>query len=220
MSDLRSIKLEIWTHRKVHKNPIDLQIAADASQVRLPITQVHEAEKLLEWLNKPHRVKRTVITPPWCIDRYMQAHKDNFKQEYPQAFAGGFYAGMEPTVPDLATTNGITTFVSNYVKWVGGYANRINVAGRIIKNKQGNEVRIKSSTKRGTEDLDILWRGRKIACEIKNAITKDTVKPDQDKQKGRIERAGGIYIIVTGVENFFVQWDKIVSSIPIQATLL
>lgn len=214
MSDLDTIKRSIWTHKKVNRSIINLQVEADGAQVRLPITQLHEAQKLLDFINKPRRVKRTVITPAWCIDRYAKAHQSWWQKEYPNAYKDGHYHGMEPVIPDLATTNGITSFVSNYVKWSGGYANRINVQGRKINGKW-----IPSSTKKGTEDLDLTWSGRKIACEIKNAFTKDTIKPNQEKQQGRIERAGGIYIVVTGVENFFEQWDKIVAGIPVQSSI-
>jgi hypothetical protein len=201
MTSLLTIKQTIW--EKCKRNLVTLQTYADAAAVTIPITSEAEAQRLLDHINKPRKVKRKVETPAWCKDRYQAAHKEWFKKTYPHCFKDGHYYGCHD-LPDLATTNGITTFVQNYITWSGGYANRLNVSGRQI-----GETWIPSSTKKGTEDIDAMWQGRKIAIEVKNAVTKDTVKPDQVKQRKRIEAAGGVYIIVTGAENFLTQWDGI-----------
>lgn len=202
---LQELKSAIWNHRRIRRNLVDLQVYADKAGITLPITEVHHAEKLLKSLT--NKIKHKTETPKWCIERYESAHKVWFANEYPNAFKDGHY--LEPKWPDVGTTNGITNFVIDYITWVGGYANRLNVMGRKI-----NDTYIPSTTKKGTEDIDCLWKGRKIAIEIKNRTTKDTVKDDQVKQRKRIESAGGIYIIVTGVENFFNQWDIITNSLP------
>lgn len=222
MNPLNDIKQQIWS--LCHKNPVDVQVAADRAGVRLPITQVHEAEKLLKSLTRKVNPKRTV--PEYVISRYESLHKSWFKSEYPEAFKDGHY--IPPLFPDVGTTNGLTKYVSEFIKWSGGYSNRLNVAGRqiggITKTMSGAQFDdrkfITASTKKGTEDLDCVWQGKKIAIEIKNALTKDKLRPDQVKQKQRIERAGGMYWVVTSPEDFLLQWDKMLSSNFIQTSLL
>lgn len=206
---LHATKLRIW--ELVRRCPINLQVAADRARVRLPITQVHEAEKLLKALTKKQKPKREVSKE--VISRYESLHKSWFAKEYPEAFKDGHYT--PPIFPDIGTTNGLTKYVSDFIKFSGGYANRLNVAGRQIGGitttasgaKFDDRKFITSSTRKGTEDLDCVWQGRKIAIEIKNAVTKDKLRPDQVKQKARIEKAGGMYWVVTSVEDFLGKWD-------------
>lgn len=202
---LIATKTLIWI--ACNRNPVTVQVYADKAGVRLPITQLHEAEKLLNFINKPPKVKRKVVTPAWCIERYIAAHKQWFIINHPNGFRDGHY--LIPKIPDLTKSNGITSFVQNYITWSGGYANRINVSGRKVGGKW-----IKSSTKAGTEDIDAMWQGRKIAIEIKNAATNDKLRPEQINQRSRIQAAGGIYIIVTSAESFFTEWDIITNSLP------
>lgn len=208
---LNDIKQSIWT--LCSRCPINVQVAADRAGVRLPITQVHEAEKLLKSLKRKVKPKREVS--PEVINRYESLHEQWFKNEYPSAYKDGHY--IQPIFPDVGTTNGLTKYVSDFIKFSGGYANRLNVAGRQIGGitqtmsgaKFDDRKFITSSTRKGTEDLDCVWQGRKIAIEIKNAVTKDKLRPDQVKQRQRIERAGGIYWVVTSPEDFLVQWDAL-----------
>lgn len=197
---LAETKQAIWDHPRIKGNIIDLQVFADRALVRLPITDIREAEKLLKSLTRKVKVK--AATPKWCIERYEQAHKEWFSKQFPHCMKDGHY--IESIWPDVGLTNGLTTFVQNFIEWSGGDANPLNVMGRKVKDRW-----IPSSTKKGTEDLDVTWRGKKIAIEIKNAATKDKISPAQLKRKAKLESCGAIYLVVTGVENFFEQWDKV-----------
>lgn len=148
-------------------------------------------------------------------DRYNAAHKLWCHREFPEfCKAGGYFA---PKYPKVDTTNGITTFIENYITWIGGYCNRINVSGRMVgkitKTESGKTFDdrkwIKSATRRGTADTHVIWQGKHISIEVKNAATKDKIRPEQLKEKQRIERAGGHYMVVTSVEDFLSQWDAI-----------
>jgi hypothetical protein len=142
---------------------------------------------------------------------YQQAHEQNFKREYPTAYKDGHYC--EPKYPDVKTTNGITQVIKNFMLWSGHYANRINVMGRQIggftRTEAGNVFDdrkwIKSSTRPGTSDLMCSIAGRMITIEVKNAKTKDRVRPNQEKEKQRVERSGGLYVVIESVEQFF-EW--------------
>jgi hypothetical protein len=142
---------------------------------------------------------------------YQQAHERDFKIKYPAAYSDGHYYG--PKYPDIKTTNGITTVVQNYIIWQGGYANRINVGGRMIggikRTEAGNlfddRKWITSSTKKGTSDLMCSIEGHMVCIEIKNAATKDTIRPAQIKERTRVEKSGAVYVVVRIIEEFF-EW--------------
>jgi hypothetical protein len=210
---LAEIKQEIWNHPKVNRNVIDLQIHADAALVRLPINTVENAQKLLEHLNKKKKPKPLVVVRIDHIIRYVKAHEAWFKSTYPSAYRDGHYPGMEPTIPDTATANGLQSFITNYITWTGGRCTRVNVQGRKVAGKF-----IKSSTRKGSSDLSSTIRGRSCMWEIK--VGADKPRPNQLKEQERERRAGGEYFFIHNVAEFFECYDKFVSSIPVQATLL
>ena len=105
----------------------------------------------------------------------------------------------------LKTTNGITAAICDLVKYYGGDANRINTAGRKIK-KNGIEIYIPSATKRGTPDIDIVYKGRAIKVEVKNTYTKDKLSPDQVKRRAALEAAGAIYVVAADFPQFYCWW--------------
>lgn len=147
--------------------------------------------------------------------RYQQAHQEWFQQEYPNAWKDGFYT--EPKYPDVRKTNGITTAIINYLTWSGAYGNRINTMGRLvegnIKTESGASMRVKkwlpSATKKGTADIHGILDGKHLSIEIKNAATKDRVRPNQDKERDRVTKAGGMYLVVTSIDDFFTQYESI-----------
>jgi hypothetical protein len=142
---------------------------------------------------------------------YQEAHEEDFKVRYPTVYKDGHYS--QPKYPDIKKTNGITTIVVNYLTWCGHYANRINVSGRMIggikKTEAGNlfddRKWITSSTKKGTADLMCSIDGRMVCIEVKNAATKDKIRPDQEKEQVRVEKSGAVYVVVRSVDEFF-EW--------------
>ena len=134
--------------------------------------------------------------------RYQQAHEKWFKEEYPNAYKDGYY--LEPKMPPIATANGLTTFIMNYIKWEGYRATRINVAGRQIKGKW-----IPSSTRRGTADISCSLKGRSVQIEIK--VGRDKPRPEQLQEQERERRSGGVYEFIHNPEEFLELYDKLVS---------
>lgn len=119
---------------------------------------------------------------------------------------------------NLKTTNGITAAICDYVKYVGGASNRINTIGRKIKNKQGKEIFIKSSTKRGTFDIDVVYNGLAIKIEVKNKNTKDKISDKQIEMKAKLEAAGALTFIADSFESFLMWWaNEIESKTPARA---
>lgn len=147
--------------------------------------------------------------------RYQVAHEQWFRNQYPNAYKDGFY--LEPKIPKVDTANGLTTFICNYLSWMGHRATRINVMGRLIdgveKQPSGAKIGVKkwlpSSTRKGTADISATIKGRSVMIEIK--VGRDKPRPDQLKEQERERRAGGIYEFLSTPDEFFDLYFEIVS---------
>lgn len=148
--------------------------------------------------------------------RYQSAHEQWFKIEYPNAYKDGYY--LEPKYPKVETANGLTTFICNFLMWMGHRATRVNVSGRLIdaKEKQssgaviGVKKWIPSSTRKGTADISATIKGRSVMIEIK--VGTDRPRPDQLTEQERERKAGGIYEFIHNTDEFFYLYDYIVNS--------
>lgn len=60
---------------------------------------------------------------------------------------------------------------------------------------------------KGTADIDSIINGKPVKIEIKCLATHDRMRPEQAKEQTRIEAAGGIYLVVTNMEDF-IKWYK------------
>jgi hypothetical protein len=139
--------------------------------------------------------------PEWRI-RYNTAHYNYTAQRTPNVVKDGFYT--TPPVPVVAKSNGLTTFIINFLNWSGYRATRINTMGRQINGKF-----IPSATRKGTADISATIKGRSVMIEIKTG--KDKPRPEQLAEQQRERQAGGIYEFVHTPEEFFIIFDQITS---------
>ncbi|GAA3639016.1 hypothetical protein [Flavivirga jejuensis] len=130
-----------------------------------------------------------------------------------------------PTVPEYAipkpkysdrTSNGLTKCIIDLIELNGFQAERINSMGKQLDNRKtvtdvigrqrtvGSVTWIKGSGQVGTADISSTIMGRSIKIEIKCKSTNDNrqSKAQKDYQK-KIERAGGVYIIVRTFQDFY-----------------
>lgn len=148
-------------------------------------------------------------------DRYQIAHEEWFKIKYPNAYKDGFY--LEPKLPKINESNGLTTFICNYLSWRDHRATRINVSGRLVEGKEkqpsgvtlGVKKWIKSSTRKGTADISATIKGRSVMIEIK--VGKDRPREDQLLEQARERKAGGVYEFIKTPEEFFALYDLVLS---------
>ena len=139
-------------------------------------------------------------------ERYSKAHESWFKESYPNAYKDGFY--LDPKIPKVDSSNGLTTFICNYLSWNGHRATRINVSGRLVdgveKQPSGAKIGVKkwipSSTRKGTADISATIKGRSVMIEIK--IGADRPRPEQLLEQQREKKAGGIYEFIKTPEQF------------------
>jgi hypothetical protein len=148
-------------------------------------------------------------------DRYQIAHEEWFKIKYPNAYKDGFY--LEPKMPKINESNGLTTFICNYLSWRDHRATRINVSGRLVEGKEkqpsgvtlGVKKWIKSSTRKGTADISATIKGRSVMIEIK--VGKDKPREDQLLEQARERKAGGVYEFIKTPDEFFELYDLVLS---------
>lgn len=146
-------------------------------------------------------------------DRYKEAHENDFKVRYPNAYAIGEY--VKPKWPRVDTANGLTNMVENYINWLGYRATRVNVMGRLVEGTKTTESGaviskkkfIKSSTRRGSADLSSTINGKSVMWEIK--INTDRPSPEQLKEQAKERKAGGEYFFIKTPQQFFEEFDRI-----------
>ena len=87
--------------------------------------------------------------------RYNAAHLKHTAERTPSVVKDGHY--FNPTIPKVATANGLTRFIENYINWMGWRATRINTTGRVVGGKY-----IYGTTRRGSADLSSTVFGKSV----------------------------------------------------------
>jgi hypothetical protein len=137
--------------------------------------------------------------PEWRI-RYNTAHYNYTCQRAPNVVRDGFYTG--PTLPKVATANGLTQFICNFINWSGYRATRINTMGRMVNGRW-----IHSTTRKGSADISSTIKGRSVMWEVK--VGRDRARPEQLAEQAKERAAGGMYEFISTPEGFFELFDKI-----------
>ena len=137
--------------------------------------------------------------PLWKL-RYNTAHYNYTVQRTPNVVKDGFYT--TPPTPVVTKSNGLTTFIINFLNWSGYRATRINTMGRQINGKF-----IPSATRKGTADISSTIKGKSAMWEIK--CGSDRPRPEQLAEQQRERQAGGIYEFVSTPEGFFLIFDTL-----------
>ena len=137
--------------------------------------------------------------PTWNL-RYNTAHYNYTLQRTPSVVKDGFYT--TPPTPIVTKSNGLTTFIINFLNWSGYRATRINTMGRQINGKF-----IPSATRKGTADISATVKGKSVMIEIK--VGSDRPRTEQLAEQQRERNAGGIYEFVHTPEGFFLIFDTL-----------
>lgn len=119
---------------------------------------------------------------------------------------------------DVRKANGLTQAVIAIVKAYGGQAERISSMGRMIDNRKevvdvvgfrrtvGSIGYIPGTGTKGTADISATIKGRSVKIEIK--VGRDTQSDVQKRYQSDVERAGGVYVIIRTLEQFFEWHDE------------
>lgn len=146
-------------------------------------------------------------------DELRRLKLEDIKKRTPAAFeASGGYNMLTKPYSDK-TTNGLTKCILDFLNFSGHWAVRINVQGQarikrtpkfnIISGKMEYREKVhytKSTTKRGTPDINSIIFGRSVQIEVKAG--KDRLRDVQIGQGTLIEEAGGIWYVATNMPDF------------------
>jgi hypothetical protein len=132
------------------------------------------------------------------------------------------YPGQPYLVPHQfteKTSNGLTFCVIMFLQLKGHQAERINTTGRPIDRRYeytdvlghrkmaGSIQWIPGTSTRGSADISATIQGRSVKIEIK--VGRDRMSEHQQRYKEAVEKAGGIYIVVTSFDQFYSWYMKI-----------
>jgi hypothetical protein len=129
--------------------------------------------------------------------RYLESRAPNFFEA-----SGGETMKLKPY--DDSTSNGLTTCIVDWIKFLGGDAQRVNTQGQLRK-MNGQMKWVHSGSRKGSADIHAIIAGRAVMIEIK--VGRDQLSPEQIKECERVQRAGGIYYVARDMESF-INWYK------------
>lgn len=152
--------------------------------------------------------------------RYQTAHRAHQDRNYPATVRDFGY--LKTTFPDTRKANGLTKFIINFLTWSGHRATRIAASGRLVDRPQTQasgvslmtKKWIPGSTRKGSADISSTIKirsgiGVSVMWEIK--IGSDKPSEYQLREQALEQQAGGYYFFIKTPEDFFAEYDKILS---------
>jgi hypothetical protein len=106
-------------------------------------------------------------------------------------------------------TGELTFLILRYSEFKNATSYRINSQGQYDPRTKKWRP---SMQKKGLSDIQIIYRGRFIACEVK-ALKTDKLSIHQLERKSEIVNAGGLFIQARSFEQFQLEFDSILDKI-------
>lgn len=190
---------ESWNEKKLIELCMNKPMRYEVRTYKSVRREIEEAEK-----NEPKKRKLspTIKIIAEAKERYTDAHQQWQARTTPEAVKDHGYTKCK--LPIIRNANGLTLFICNFLNWKGHRATRINVIGRLVEGK-----RFTSHTRKGSADVSSTLNGKSVMWEVKFGA--DTPSPEQLKEQKKERAAGGEYLFVYSVEQFFNEYDKIVN---------
>lgn len=116
------------------------------------------------------------------------------------------------------SANGIMKCIERFHAMIGGVAERVHTKGGMVDNRKtyttatgfkqkvGSVEWRKTTGRKGTADMSIMYNGLSVKCEVK--FGSDRQSDDQKKYEQDITSAGGIYIVVKSFEDYLIWFSK------------
>lgn len=127
---------------------------------------------------------------------------ESIKAKAPGFFeqSGGYNMGIKSYTDN--TANGLNKCIEDFIKHLGGYANRVNTMG-MVRIINGKARWTKGNSNKGAFDLRFVYAGRSADVEIK--IGRDRMSEAQLQEMQNIIAAGGLTFIARNFPSF-LQW--------------
>jgi len=113
------------------------------------------------------------------------------------------------------SANNLTKAIIAYATLKGWFAERQSSEGRYRPGKEFTDVigqkrqlsgQWLPGQGKGKADIKAVIKGRSIEIEVKHGA--DKLRPEQIEYKARIEKAGGVYLVVKTFDDFIFQISK------------
>lgn len=161
--------------------------------------------------NEPYNMK----APAWK-NEYRRLQFEEKLRKFPNLYKPGDESKYEWPLPSDRKANGLTKLIVGFLKLKGHHANRINTQGQArtgkvqryeaFSNKAVYDQQIrwtKSTTTKGTADIDAIIFGKSVKIEVK--IGRDKMSEDQLRYQVNVEKAGGLYYVARDMQSFY-EW--------------
>jgi hypothetical protein len=102
------------------------------------------------------------------------------------------------------TANALTKCITDYIKFNGGFATRLNSTGS-YRADLGRYVF--SNQAKGMPDVQGVIGGKPLYIEVKTG--RDRLSVDQAKVKNKLEASGGLYFVATCFQDFKTWFDEV-----------
>ena len=163
--------------------------------------------------------------PEWRL-RYNTAHYNYTLQRTPNVIRDGFYTG--PTLPKVATANGLTQFICNFLSWTGSHGERtnnmgvpvvkkipkMNIFSGKVEHKDGGIEWRKGTGIKGTSDIKGHIKNDKhkfpIPFYVEIKIGRDKKSNDQILYDKMITKTGAMYSVIKTPQDWFAFYDHVI----------
>lgn len=110
------------------------------------------------------------------------------------------------------TANGLTRCIVDYIKFIGGFASRINSTG-MMRKVNGQMRWTHSTTTKGIADIMATIQGRAVHIEVK--IGKDCMSEAQHKVAAQVRASGGLYFVAKDMTSFLEWYDGVFAKVSV-----
>lgn len=169
-------------------------------------SEAHDLDRLIQG-----RVKKTRYSKSQSVLILEQLSFQKLRERYPN---NPYHPKQKYT--DF-TTKGLSKCVIDYSTFLGYHAKRVNITSAIRDNRKtltdvlgrkrtvGTVQWIKGNTKADTTYVSAVINGLNVKIEVKSQYTGDNKQSkEQIAYQKEIQAAGGIYLIVTSFQDFYL----------------
>lgn len=137
---------------------------------------------------------------PEARHKLLQAERDYYRANFPSVPGHGL---AKSDFKDNSANN-LTKCIVAYIRFTGGYAERVQRMGFKTKAKSGKEIWVSGGGTNGTADISAIFPGgQSVRIEVKYGT--DRIRPNQIRYAERVKQAGALYFIARSFDEF-LQW--------------
>lgn len=220
---IKQLRAAIWAAAGQDKARVDKAKAACSPEQDSPQWWHRVLTHIQLHPPRKKKVDRETLTPSQR-QRFIKAYHDWQAREHPVWVESGHT--MDPIIPSVGTDKGLKEFIRDFLLWSGHFANitdnkgtkHVTTAPKADLNGNIHQVVTgakwhRSTMANGTQDIDANLKHPDhpygIPWKIEAKTSGDRSRKHQEKFGKVVKSTGGVYSEVRGVEDFFLQYDRL-----------